>query len=62
MKAQGRKEIGEAVLIAGLSALVSGLVNWGIERLKANVAERQAARRKQSDVKTETEESAPDAP
>ncbi len=34
MNTQGRKEVGEAVLIAGLTALVTGLVSWGIEKLK----------------------------
>jgi len=32
---QGRKEVVEAVVIAALSAAVSGLVGWGLESLKA---------------------------
>ncbi len=37
---QGRKEIGEAVVIAALSALATGLINWGVEIAKAKTTKR----------------------
>ena len=37
---QGRKEIGEAVVIAALSALAIGLINWGVETAKTRAAKR----------------------
>ena len=37
-EAQGAKEIGQAVVIAALSALATGLINWGIETLKKRAA------------------------
>ena len=36
---QGRKEVGEAVATAILTTLATALVTWGVERLKAYVAE-----------------------
>lgn len=38
MKIHGRKEVGEAVVTAGLSALAEALVNWGVEHVKAKAA------------------------
>ncbi len=37
---QGRKEVAEAVVIAALSALATGLINWGVETAKAKAAKR----------------------
>lgn len=34
MNANGKKEIGEAVLIAALSALATTLINWGMDTAK----------------------------
>ena len=45
MKPQGRKEIVESALTAGLCALLTGLVNWGIEAAKAKVKEREEQRK-----------------
>jgi hypothetical protein len=41
-EANGRKEVIEAVLIAGLSSLATALVSWGVESAKAKAAERKA--------------------
>lgn len=35
------KQIGIAVLIAGLGALAGGLIQWGLEELKENVKKRR---------------------
>ena len=48
----GRKEIKEAVVIAALCILATGLVNWGIETAKTQMAERKKRR------ETETAEQA----
>lgn len=40
---QGPKQVAEAVIIAGLSALVTGIVNWALERAKQKAARKQAA-------------------
>ena len=40
MQTQGKREVGEAVLIAALSALLTGMVNWGLETSKARMAAR----------------------
>jgi hypothetical protein len=37
MNTQGRKEIAEAVVIAALCTLASGLITWGLETLKSSV-------------------------
>jgi membrane protein YqaA with SNARE-associated domain len=41
----GKREVAEAVLIAAFSALVSGLVNWGLDRAKAKWTEREKERK-----------------
>ncbi len=40
MQTQGKKEIVEAVVIAGLSALVGACINFGVEKVKAREAKR----------------------
>lgn len=37
-EAQGRKEVVEAVVIAALSALATGLVNWAVDAAKTKAA------------------------
>jgi len=39
MKTQGRKEIFEATLIAGLCAFVTAIVNWSVEESRRKVEE-----------------------
>lgn len=41
---QGRKEVAEAVIIAALSALATGLINWGVETAKARAARKAEER------------------
>lgn len=43
MKTQGTKEVKEAVLIAALVCFAQGLVTWGFEAAKAQIAKRKAA-------------------
>ena len=38
---QDAKQIGQAVAIAALSALATGLINWGIETLKQRAKKRE---------------------
>lgn len=45
METQGRKEVCEAVLIAALSALATGLINWGVESAKAAAKRSQEAKK-----------------
>ena len=33
--AQGRKEVGEAVLIAALNVIIGELIRWGVDVMKA---------------------------
>lgn len=46
MNTQGRKEIAEAVAIAALCTLVSGLITWGIESLKNTVKKEEPAKKR----------------
>lgn len=59
MTPSGRKEVGEAVLIAGLCALATGLVNWGPEAAKAKVKEQQGGRKPPAAKKEDEEEKKP---
>ncbi len=54
MRTNGRKEVAEAVLIAALSALVSGLVTWGFEEAKKRLAAADA--KKTAETKPAEEE------
>lgn len=45
---EGFKEVREAVAIAALTALATGLINWGIETMKAK--QKKAAEREKPDV------------
>lgn len=38
---QGRREVAEAIVIAALFALATGLINWGVETALARTAKRQ---------------------
>lgn len=46
MNTQGRKEIAEAVVIAALCTLASGLITWGIESLKSSFKKEEAPPKK----------------
>ena len=35
------KEVGKAVVIAAIGALLAGLINWGVDELKAEIARRR---------------------
>lgn len=47
---RGRKEVAEAVLIAALSALATGLINWGVEAAKARAAKRAVVAPQEGDA------------
>jgi len=46
MEPTGRKEVGEAVLIAALCTFVTGLVTWGFEESKRRLEALRAKNRK----------------
>lgn len=52
---QGKKEVAEAVTIAALSALATGVIGWALETLKKRAAsrEKRAASREKRDREIE---------
>lgn len=53
---QGRKEVGEAVLIATLSALVGGLITWGFDECKKRVNDARERKKKEEDEQSTSSE------
>jgi hypothetical protein len=49
MKPQGRKEVGEAVVIAALSALATQAITWGFETLKRLETNRRERKEKEKE-------------